>query len=339
MLQKMKCAALAAALVMGVAAQPARAQQEIDTVLALPALTLSYAAAWIAEDAGLFKKNGLKNSTRQLVGVAANNAVINGSADFAFGTAATYLNGVAKGQRLLLLANMVNRPSAELIMRKDVADSLGITNQTPLEQRIKAIKGKTIAIGGIGSAPHAWARLIARKAGLDPENDITTVVVDATAQMATMQLKRVDMVAAPPPFSSDGIVRQHAVVIASPVSGDLPEYFPTASVVLMAKPETCQKSKDKCERMTHAVQDAVAMIKNQPDQVWTIIKKRNENMDEQVLAQAWKDSAKIYTTDMRITDAMLDKAQKFSLDAGLIQPQDEVKDYKGLYTDAYLKKM
>ena len=338
MLQKMKCAAIAAALLVGVAASPARAQQEIETVLVLPALTLSYAAAWIAEDAGIFKQNGLKNTTRQLVGVAANNAVINGSADFAFGTAATYLNGVAKGQRLVLLANMVNRPSAELIMRRDVADAAGITSQTPFDQRIKAIKGKTIAIGGIGSAPHAWARLIARKAGLDPENDITTVVVDATAQIATMSIKRVDVVAAPPPFSSEGIVKQHAVVIASPVSGDLPEYYPTASVVLMARPETCQKSRDKCERMTHAIQDAVQMIRDKPDQVWQIIKKRNENMDEEVLAQAWKDTGAIFTTDMRITDAMLDKAQKFSLDAGLIQPQDEVKDYKGLYTDEYLKK-
>ena len=329
-------AALALALVAGVPAQPGQAQ-EIETVLVLPALTLSYAAAWIADDGGLYKKNGLKVTTRQLVGVGANNAVINGSSDFAFGTAGTYLNGVAKGQRLLLLANMVNRPTVELILRKDVADSLGITAQTPFEQRIRAIKGKTIAIGGIGSAPHAWLRLLARKVGMDPENDFTTAVVDATAQVPSLIAKKIDGISAPTPFSNDAVVRGGGFVLASPVLGDLPEYYPTASVVLMTRPEVCQKQREKCLRMTHAVQDAVRMIKEQPDATWEIVKKRNERMDSAVLKDAWESSRKIYTTDMRITDKMLDVAQKFSLDAGLIQPQDAVKDYAGLYTHEYQK--
>ena len=331
-----KAVVLAAALVVGSAAQSSRAQ-EIDTILVLPALTLSYAAAWIADEAGLYTKNGLKVSTRQLVGVAANNAVINGSADFAFGTAATYLNGVAKGQRLLLLANMVNRPSVELVLRKDVAEQLGITSQTPFEQRIRAIKGKTIAIGGIGSAPHAWLRLLSRKVGLDPENDFTTAVVDATAQVPSLIAKRVDGISAPTPFSNDAVVRGGAVVLASPALGDLPEYYPTASVVLITRPEVCQKQREKCLRMTHAIQDAVRMVKDQPDAVWEIVRKRNERMDPNVLKDAWEASRKIYTTDMRITDQMLDVAQKFSLDAGLIPPENRVTDFKGLYTHEYQK--
>jgi NitT/TauT family transport system substrate-binding protein len=326
-----------AAIIVAAVPSPSRAQ-EIEVVLVLPALTLSYAAAWISEDAGIYKKNGLKVDTRQLVGVAANNAVINGAADFAYGTAGTYLNGVAKGQRLLLLANMVNRPSSELVMRKDVAEAMGITNETPIDQRIKAIKGKTIAIGGIGSAPHAWLRLLANKAGLDAENDFVTAPVDATAQVASMLAKRVDGISAPPPFSSEAIVKHGAVVIASPAQGDLPEYFPTASTVLMARPETCQKQREKCLRMTKSVQDAVALIMEKPAEAWAIIQKRNPRMDPQVLEGAWAVSSKIYTKDMRITDKMLDVAQKYSIDAGLIQPQDAVTDYKGLYTDEFLSK-
>jgi hypothetical protein len=99
----------------------------------------------------------------------------------------------------------------------------------------------------------------------------------------------------------------------------------------------CQKQRDKCLRMTHAIQDAVAMIKNDADGAWKIVQKRNEKMDPEVLKDAWEASRKIYTTDMKITDQMLEVAQKFSLDAGLIQPQDAVKDYKGLYTHEFQK--
>ena len=326
-----------AVLIMAAGAPGARAQQEIETILVLPALTLSYAAAWVADDGWLFKKNGLKVSTRQLVGVAANNAVINGSADFAFGTAATYLNGVAKGQRLLLLANMVNRPSSELVLRKDVAEQMKITENSPFEQRIRAIKGKTIAIGGIGSAPHAWLRLLARKVGMDPENDFTSAVVDATAQVPSLIAKRVDGISAPTPFSNEAVIKGGAVILASPATGDLPEYYPTASVVLMTRGEVCQRQPEKCRRMTHAVQDAVAMIKSDDGAAWRIVQKRNEKMDPEVLKDAWEASRRIYTTDMKITDQMLEVAQKFSLDAGLIQPQDAVTDYRGLYTHEFQK--
>jgi len=44
--------------------------------MALPAPTLTFSAPFIAEDAGFYKKEGLKVSHRILVGVASPNAVI-----------------------------------------------------------------------------------------------------------------------------------------------------------------------------------------------------------------------------------------------------------------------
>ncbi len=52
---------------------------DIEVILALPTNTLTFTSAFIAEDAGFFKKHGLHVTTRQLAGVASNNAVINGT--------------------------------------------------------------------------------------------------------------------------------------------------------------------------------------------------------------------------------------------------------------------
>ena len=52
--------------------------QDIEILMALPAPTLTFSAAFLAEDAGFYKKEGLKVSHRILVGVASPNAVIAG---------------------------------------------------------------------------------------------------------------------------------------------------------------------------------------------------------------------------------------------------------------------
>jgi len=48
--------------------------------LALPSPTLTFSSAFLAEDAGFYKKEGLKVSTVTIVGVGSANAVIAGSA-------------------------------------------------------------------------------------------------------------------------------------------------------------------------------------------------------------------------------------------------------------------
>ena len=100
--------------------------------MALPAPTLTFSSAFLAEDAGFYKKEGLKVSHRILVGVASPNAVIAGSADFTIGTGPVFLRAAAAGQRLLAIANLIDKPLVELVLRKDVADAAGITDETPL---------------------------------------------------------------------------------------------------------------------------------------------------------------------------------------------------------------
>ena len=97
--------------------------QDIDIILALPAQTLTFSAAFIAEDAGFYKKEGLKVSHRFLVGVASPNAVLAGSADFTIGTGPVFLRAAAQGQRMLAIANLIDKPLVELVLRKDVAEA------------------------------------------------------------------------------------------------------------------------------------------------------------------------------------------------------------------------
>src|SRR5258708_20706805 len=119
--------------------------QDIEVLIALPATTLTFSSAFIAEDAGFYKKEGLKVSHRTIVGVGSPNAVIAGAADFTIGTGPVFLRAAASGQRLLAIANLVDRPLGELVLRKEGADPAGTPANTPLPHAPRPLKGQTIA--------------------------------------------------------------------------------------------------------------------------------------------------------------------------------------------------
>ena len=137
------------------------ASQEIDILMALPAATLTFSAPFLAEDAGFYKKEGLKVSHRTVVGVGAVNAVIAGSADFTMGTGPVFLRAAAQGQRLFAIANLIDKPLVELVLRKDVAAGgghhRGRRRSTPAPRRCAARPSASRAWAASCTPGSAWS--------------------------------------------------------------------------------------------------------------------------------------------------------------------------------------
>ena len=311
--------------------------QETEVVFAIPALTLTFTAHFVAEDGGFFKKEGLKVSTRNLVGVASPNAVLAGSAEFTMGTGPVFLRAASQGQKFLAIANLVDRPLVELVLRKDVAEAAGITDKTSPADRAKAMKGKTIAIQGVGSIVHAWQRYVTNRGGLDIEKDVRIAPMDPPAMFPALENKAVDGYATSMPFTTQAVLKGSAIMLAS-ATFDAPELVPFAYGLVYTKPEVCKEKRDLCARMARAYIGAAKMIQEKPDEVFeTILKKRFEKMDPQLLAAAWKVAQQAHAKDIRVTVAQLENSQKMSLDAQLLEPKDALKSYDGLFTDEFVK--
>jgi ABC-type nitrate/sulfonate/bicarbonate transport system substrate-binding protein len=326
-----------AALALFVGLSPTAGQaQDIEILMALPAPTLTFSSAFIAEDAGFYKKEGLKVSHRILVGVASPNAVIAGSADFTIGTGPVFLRAAAAGQRMLAIANLIDKPLVELVLRKDVADAAGITDATPLAGRAKALKGKTIAIQGVGSIVHAWERFVASRGGLDIEKDVRIAPMDPPPMLAAMETKSVDGFATSLPFTTEAVVKGKAIMLASGASA-APDLLPFAYGLIYTRSDMCTKAREKCERIVRALAAANKFILEKPDEALEMVKKRFDKMDQQVLAAAWKTVAAAHAKDMRVTVQGLDHSQQVSLAAKLLDPKDTLKSFDGLYSDEFIR--
>lgn len=316
---------------------PARAAEDINVLLALPTNTLTFTSAFIAEDGGFFKKHGLKVEQRLLAGVASNNAVINGSADFLLGSIATMLNGAAMGQPMLMIANMVDKPMVEIVIRKDIAEKAGIKADSPLAERLKLLKGKTIAVQGIGSMTHSLPRLAARRGGFDPEGDIRVTPMDPASMLAALANKQIDGYSTSLPFTTEAVVKGEGIILVSGPTGDMPEYQPLGYTTLGGRPDKCTKEREKCARMVAAFADTAKFMKEKPAETYALVQKRFPKMDPKVLEAAWKVAAAAHTADVAIKENTLDNSQKWTLDAGLLDPKNRVHSYKGLWTDEFAK--
>jgi sulfonate transport system substrate-binding protein len=319
---KMRRVAFAAAFGIAIGMSPIASQgKDMQVIIAIPAPTLTFASHFVAEDAGFFEKEGLKVQTRNLVGIAATNAMLAGSADFTHGSGATLLRAASQGQKVLAIANLVDKVMVETVLRKDVAERLGITGKTPLAERTQKLKGLTIAIQGVGSIIHAWTRLLADKGGLDIEKDVLIAPMDPPAMLPALTSKAIDGYSTALPFTTQAVLKGEAVMLASGVS-DVPDVLPIAYNLVFTRPGVCEEKREMCRRVGRAYAGAARMIQERPDEVFeTILRKRFPKMDP----------------DIRVTDEQLDNAQKINISAKLLEPKDVVKSYAGLYTDEFVK--
>src|SRR5262249_17038300 len=303
--------------------------REIEIIMALPAQTLTFSTAFVAEDAGFYKNEGLKVSHRFLVGVA-------GSADFTVGTGPVSLRAAAQGQRMLAIANLLDKPLVEMVLRKDAAEAAKITPGMPLAERAKALRGKTIGIQGIGSIVHAWQRLVANRAGLDGGKGVRIAPMDPPAMLPALENKGVDGYATSLPFTTQAVVRGSAVMLASAAS-DAPDLLPFTYGLLYTKPDTCTQNREKCARIVRALAAANRFILEKPEEALGLLRKRFDKMDPAVLATAWQVVSKAHASDIKVPVVGLDNSQKVSLEAKLLDPKDTLKTFEGLYTDNFLR--
>jgi len=334
-MSRFRTAAAALGLVVGLGPTTGSGQ-EIEILMALPAATLTFSSAFLAEDAGFYKREGLKVTNRTIVGVGAVNAVIAGSADFTIGTGPVFLRAAAQGQRLLALANLVDKPLVELVIRKDVAEAAGITEATPLKTRAQALKGKTIGIQGVGSIVHAWQRLVTSRGGLDIEKDVRIAPMDPPGMLAALQTRALDGYATSLPFTTEAVVKGNAVMLASAAS-DAPDLLPFAYGLVYTRPDTCTKQRDKCARVARALAGANRFILEKPADALDLLKKRFDKMDPALLAAAWQVVSAAHAKDLRVTVPGLEHSQQVSLEAKLLEPKDALTKFDGLYTDEFVR--
>ncbi len=128
---------------------PASAAVEHTSLAQTPAI-MSFLAAYIAEDTGIWRDNELDVKVINLPGVTTVNAVIAGSSDFALAASDSLTRAAAHGQKLLAIAALNNQSGQMTVLRKEIAEREHFNPNAPLAERMKILRGKNMAGGAVG---------------------------------------------------------------------------------------------------------------------------------------------------------------------------------------------
>jgi NitT/TauT family transport system substrate-binding protein len=325
--------ALAAALPRSAAAEESKLT---DVVVANPAFTISFGANYLAEDLGIYKKNGLNVKTLLIHGVGATNAVISGSADFVEAASTSITRAIAKGQKLLVIAETIDRPSTIIVLRKELADAAGFDPEAPLKSRTAILRNRTIAVDSTGSLIDSYLLLILKRAGIDPSG-VQIPTMQPVNMLAALQAKQIDGFAMAPPWPLIPVIQGTAVTVASGPKGDPADLDPFATSIVATRPETCQQRRSVCIAMGHSFAEAEAYIHHRPKEAAEVLKKRFPKLDDKVFAAAFDVLHEISPSPPIVSQKGLENAERFNIDAGLLKPEEKLKSFDGIFTNEFAK--
>lgn len=334
-----------AALALGLAAIlgfAGRAPAADRAVLALPAVNMGFAPAYIAEHNGYWSKRGLDVKIVEITGIGSMNAVLARSADFSISSGMTIIRANIRGRKVIEIAHTYDGLIDEIVIAKKEAEAAGVTVDSPLKARAALLKGKTIALGGPNTLPHAYLRMFARKGGLDPERDFKIAAMQPQAALAALKSGRIDAMVETMPDPIEAVDGGFGTLLSSGLrggpgdKGDFPELAPIALNGVMTTPEECQTKPTFCARMVAGIADGLTFLHDHPKESIAILHARIPGMEPEVFRKAFELLLKWIPKTPHMDDSKFANAQEVMLIGRMIRPSEKLSSFAAIYTNKYL---
>lgn len=272
---------------------------------------------WIPYDLGYFKDAGLDVEVIQFRSAPKmRDALVAGELDFsAQAPLHVYLSRL-KGIPLKVVANRRNIVDAALVVRQ--------TLQTSTRQ-VADLKGKSIAIGTIGSWSWALAEKYLQKNGLDPATDVQYVSSESSTNYALIKSGQVDAVVANAPDLTKILQEQAGYILVDPTDPTVhQEYFGAAEAMTrawLAHERILTDKPDAIEQLVQAANRTFDYLHNTaPSEVATAIANHFEGTSVPLLADSiQRDIKRAIPTDSSISKAAYQADLQVFLETGVIK--------------------
>jgi ABC-type nitrate/sulfonate/bicarbonate transport system substrate-binding protein len=326
---------LAALIALLALAAPASAEDE-HALMALPADVMQFLGIYAAQDLGFWKHEGLEVKTVFIAGVGSFNAVVSGAADFSVSSSAALTRAAAHGQRMLAIANMIDKPVWGVVVSKKIADAAHFDPKAPLAERARILNGKKMSIDAVNSVVDAYLRVIEKAGGIDLDRAVFAPM-QPPAAFAAFARGALDGFVAGPPWPQRVEQDGTGVIIASPVTNDPDWIVPNGSGVVVTRPQYCAEHRSICVKMGRGLAAGAKLIHDDPAQALALMKRHFNKIDPAVIDRAFKVVQLGTSVPPKMTEAVLANSERLNIESGLMSASDRLKSYDGLFTDAYVR--
>ncbi len=335
-LRSMMAAAIGGALAFSGSAASAQQNPPTQVTFSLPGINIAFLAFYMADDLHLWSDQGLQVKTIMLQGAASTNALIAGSVEFAVSSGSSITRAWAHGQRLHAVATAIKQTLEWVMIRKEIADSEHFNPDAPLAERAKILRGKKIAIGGVGSLPDAVLKAVASEAGIPP-GDVIAAPMQPPEILAAWKTKQIDGFSNSMPYVQQVLLDGSGVTVSDSIQGEPTRFSPIAASMVMVRAEYCKDHAATCAAFIHGIVAAIKVIEEDPKQAMTAMRAHFPDYDEKVLAYSYL-SLKSVTANPPLTTAQeLENGDLMNQAAGFLKPEEKLADYAPLIDNSFVK--
>jgi NitT/TauT family transport system substrate-binding protein len=306
---------------------PARALERIK--ISVPIASTTFAPLYHAQAAGYFADEGLAVEIVVIPGPASLQVVIAGDAQFALIPGTYQLMAYEKGQRLPAVMSVLTRNSINIVMHKEAARAKGITDKTPLAEKIRALKGLKLAGSTPGGLSHQMLVYYALKAGFNPQKDVEIVGLGTDpARLAALEQRQVDAVATASPSPETAVSRGFGIMVVDNAAGEDPDFAEFMMDVLVTPSETISQRPELVRKVVRALLKSNAWLLDHPaEQGVPFMKPTLGRHDDTVILTGLQKTRLGIPRDGRVTERAATLTQEFLRKVGALKtviPYDQL---------------
>jgi NitT/TauT family transport system substrate-binding protein len=280
---------------------------------------LSFAALFLAQRAELWAKNGLEAEIKQVQGgPLAMVALTNREVQFSGVASTDPVIGWDKGIKTLVISAFTGSLDMQITAHKDWMARVGASRSSPLEARLKALKGARVGASTIAGGPAQYTRYLAKSVGLDPERDMQIVAVGfGAARMAALRTKQVDVTVGSAP-EADQVELEGFGALYVDCTNDVPLFREFPYTVAIVTPQLANDQPDVVRKIAHTLGQANDMFHTRVGEAVDILKQFSPNIPGKAIESALERAKHSYPPGGRMTTTMWENNLKVSLDLKMI---------------------
>jgi NitT/TauT family transport system substrate-binding protein len=300
----------------------AHAQAPTKLRMTIPVTSFTFYPVFVAQDKGFFAKHGLEFEIVVTQGDGPDvDALLAGSVEFTSTPPHRLLAAYEQGRSLLGIVNLMNRNGINCFMSKKSAERAGIAESTTLDEKIKKLKGLTIAATRAGAFTFQLAVDYVKRGGYTPQTDVQVIGAGGGPSMlAAVEQGRADIGCISSPAPELAVSRGNSIMWVNNTKGEDKAFSEFLMEVLYVRPEYAKKNPETVRKVAAAHVDALKFIAEAPDaEHMPILRKNFGGVSDEVLLESLQNTRSAIDPTGRITKQSVDAHVKFLKSAGLLK--------------------
>jgi ABC-type nitrate/sulfonate/bicarbonate transport system substrate-binding protein len=316
---------------------------EVSLLTAVP--NFAFAAIWVAEQLKYFEQEGVRiKITPAPSGSVCLNAVVGRSTNFCASTSEGLILARLEGAPAIAIQAHNRAMTLSVVLRKALVDKLGVTRESPIGARLKALTQLgTIGATGPGAASEQIFKFLVKKAG-GGGTVLKFVYIGAPELPPSLMNNVIDAYALSPPSAEITEPSGKGYVLIPLGKGEIPELTDYPYEVLMVRPDYIEANPKIAMAVARAISRGGALFRNKPEDAKAALRSHRLSTKDKLADDVFELSYNMVAGAMpawgTMSAAGWQKVINFATGAGIVKDLAQAPSNKEgvLWTNKYVGK-